>query len=151
MLGKIAAELGKYGNRTDHVFVLGEDIGYPTTNNNSTNPSSNESLDSFLGGETDKRSLAPNHPANICKYIICNDKTHGKKEPYQALENGIDDEVGLENDEEKGHMRPTELRELIGISPRRQRHNEKHEAYGAKVNRNRRRGKEMCGKLTDEI
>jgi len=129
MLGKIAAELGKYGNRTDHVFVLGEDIGYPTTNNNSTNPSSNESLDSFLRGETDKRSPAPKHAANIRKYIIRDDETHRKKQPYQALENGVDDKVGLENNEEKGHMRPTELRELIGISARRQRHNEKHEAY----------------------
>ena len=125
----MAGELGNYGNRTDHVFVLGEDIGYPTTNNNGTNPSSNEPLDSFLRGETDKRSLAPNHAANIRKYIICNDETHRKKQPYQALENGVDDKVGLENDEEKGHMRPTELRELICISAGGQRHNEKHEAY----------------------
>jgi hypothetical protein len=119
---------GGYGNRTDHVLVLGEDIGYSTANDNCTNPSSNEPLDSLFGRKTDKRGFSPNHAANICKDIICNDETDRKKEPNQPLENRVDDEMSLENDEKKSHMRPTELRELIGIRPRRQRHHKKHKS-----------------------
>jgi hypothetical protein len=121
-----------YLDRTDHIFILGEEPSDPAPNDNRTNPSSNESLDRLLGRKTNKGRPSPNHAANIGKDIVCDDETNRKKEPNESLENGVDNKVGLENDKEEGHVRPAELGELICIRPRCQRHHEKHKSYTPK-------------------
>jgi len=78
---------GEYGDRTDHVFEFGEDVGYSSADDDSTDPSSDKAFDGFLWRESYKRCASPYHPTDICENIVCNDETNRQEKPNQPLEN----------------------------------------------------------------
>ena len=117
-----------YSYRTDHVLEFCQDISYSTADDDGADPSSDKPFDCFLWGETDKRSSSPYHSTDICENVVRDDETNWKEEPDQSLKDRIDNEMRLEDDEEKCHVSPTELRKLIGIRSRRQCHDKEHEA-----------------------
>lgn len=78
---------GEYGDWTDHVFEFGEDVGYSSTDDHGTDPSSNKSFDGFLWRESYKWCAPPYDSTNICEDIVCNDKTDRQEKPNQSFEN----------------------------------------------------------------
>lgn len=54
-------------------------------------------------------------PADVCKHIVCDDKTDWNQEPVDTLEKIVDDEMSLANDQDQSHVGEAELAELESV------------------------------------
>lgn len=115
-----------YSDRADKIPAAHHQVGYAVPKYDSENPCANESFYGFLGGQLDELGATERDPADVGEDIIGDYKTCGKEEPYQALEDVVHDEVSLHHDDQKGHVRPCELRELESEVASFQGRNEEH-------------------------
>lgn len=99
-------------HRTDEILVPHHHIGQPISDDDGKDPCANEPLDRLVRRQLDERGPSKDLSANVGKDIVRDDKARGQQKPDQALEDVVDDEMGLHNDQAEGHMRPRELREL---------------------------------------
>ena len=72
-------------------------------------PATNKSLDSFLGRQLDKGSLAPEESENVRPDIVGNDERDGQEEPDQTFKDVVDNEVRLADNQQERHMGPCKL------------------------------------------
>lgn len=72
-------------------------------------------FDSLLWAEFDKLCSPKRDTANVCKDVVCDDKTRWQEEPNHALKDVVHDEMCLHNDQVQGHVSPGELRKLESI------------------------------------
>ena len=79
----------------DHVIELTEKSAPHDGENDCTQKGADETLDCFLRRELDKRCTAHGDATDVCEDIITDDEGCGDKEPDQALENIVHDEVAI--------------------------------------------------------
>ena len=75
-------------------------------------PGADEALDRLLGRQLDQLSTAKGDTADIGKDVIADDERRRQEEPDHALKDVVHDEVGLDDDEVEGHVRPGKVGEL---------------------------------------
>lgn len=91
-------------------------------------PGAEEALPRLLGGDLDQLVAAEGDAAEVCEDVVCYDHGNGQDEPDEALEDVVDDKVGLADNEEEGHVRPGKLGELELVVALLQREDEEDEA-----------------------
>lgn len=93
----------------DHVWISQEQRRKEHAKDDGHDPATNKSLNSFLGRQLDKRSLAPEEAENVRPDIVGNDERDGQEEPDQTLKDIVDNEVTLADNQQERHMGPCKL------------------------------------------
>lgn len=96
----------------DEVLVLHEDAGQQEGPDEGAEPGAGETLDGLLGGQLDELGAAEGDAADVGEDVVGDDERGGEEEPDHALEDVVHGEVGLDDDEVQGHVRPGEVGEL---------------------------------------
>lgn len=113
----------------DEELVLGEEVGRQDAPDDGEEPGAEEALPRLLGGDLDQLVAAKGDAAEVGEDVVCYDHGYGQDEPDEALEDVVDDKVGLADDEEEGHVRPGKLGELELVVTLLQREDEEDEAW----------------------
>lgn len=116
-------------DRADEVLVAHQNVGHEVAEDDGANPSTEETLNSLLGGQLNQLCASEGDTADVSEDIIGDDQRGGKEEPNHALEDVVHHEVGLHNNEVQCHMGPGELGKLKSVVTLLQRSNEEHKAY----------------------
>ena len=82
------------------------------TPDNGEEPCAEESLPCLLGRDLDEGCPSKGNTTEVGPDVVCDDHRNWQNEPDETLEDVVDNEVGLSDDEEKGHVGPCELGEL---------------------------------------
>ena len=96
-------------------------------------PGADETLDGLLGRQLDELGAAKGDAADVGEDVVGDDESGGEEEPDHALEDVVHDEVGLEDDEVEGHVRPGEVGELELVVAGLEGCDEKDEAWEAEL------------------
>jgi len=100
------------GGGANKVFRAHENVGEEDAEQDRHDPSADEAFNGLLGGELDELGATESDTADVGKNVVGDDESGGQEEPNHALKDIVHDEVSLNVDEEQGHVRPGELREL---------------------------------------
>lgn len=119
-----------YGYRANKIWVSHQDVGEEHSHDNRPTPCSDETLDGLLRAQLDKLGTSKKHTADVGKNIVGNNKRSGKEEPDHALKDVVDNEMGFNNDDVQGHVRPGELGKLELVVAFLERTNKKDETCG---------------------
>jgi hypothetical protein len=95
--------------------MLEHEFGQEVAEDDGKDPSAEKAFQSLLRRQLDELGSAKGNTTQIGEYVIGDDESGGKEEPDHALEDVVDDEVGLNHNEVKGHMGPSELGELMSV------------------------------------
>lgn len=96
----------------DEVLGAHQDVGQHGAPEDGHDPGADEALNRLLGGELDQLCLAEGDAAYVGEDVVADDERGGQEEPEHALEDIVHDEVGLDDDEVEGHVRPGKVGEL---------------------------------------
>ncbi|KAJ8104906.1 hypothetical protein OPT61_g10502 [Boeremia exigua] len=96
----------------DEVLVLAQEVRGQHAPDDGEEPGAQEALPGLLGGDLDQLVAAKGDAAEVGEDVVGDDHGDGQDEPDEALEDVVDDKVGLADDEEEGHVGPGELGEL---------------------------------------
>jgi hypothetical protein len=102
----------KVVDRADEVLVLRQEVGDGDTPDNGEKPCAQETLPRLLRRDLNQRCSSKGNTAEVCEDVVGDDHGNGQNEPDEALKDVVDDEVCLSDDEEEGHVGPSELGEL---------------------------------------
>lgn len=116
------------GNGANKILEAAENKNKKETHKDCADPGTNKSLDSFFGRDLDERSVAKGDTTKIGKDIISDYQSGWDKEPKDSGENVVNNEMGLDYDQKKGHMGDTELSKLESVMIFFQRGDEEDEA-----------------------
>lgn len=92
-------------------------------------PTTNESLDGFLGRQLDQGGLTHKESENVRPNVVSNDQRNGQKEPNKSLKDVVDNKVTLTDDQQERHVSPCKLRELEAVVAFLQVRHKEHETY----------------------
>lgn len=118
-----------YVDGADEVLGSRHDVCQEHGEQNSHDPSTNETLDCLLGGELDELRASKCHSADVREDVVGDDQRCGKEEPDHALKDVVHDEVCLNDDEVQSHVCPCEVGELESVVTSLKRCDEEDEAY----------------------
>ncbi len=96
----------------DEVLGAHQDVGQHDAPEDGHDPGSDEALDRLLGRQLDQLGAAEGDAADVGEDVVADDERGGQEEPDHALEDVVHDEVGLDDDQVEGHVRPGEVGEL---------------------------------------
>ena len=102
----------KVVDRTDEELVLRKEMSCEDAPDNGKEPGAEETFPRLLGRDLDQLMAAEGDAAEVGEDVVCDYHGDGQDEPDEAFEDVVDDEVGLADDEEEGHVGPGELGEL---------------------------------------
>jgi hypothetical protein len=103
-------------------------VGQTNTPKDSKEPSAQEAFPGLFRRDLNERCPSKGNSAKVCKYVIRYHHRYRQDEPYEALEDIVNDKVGLSDDQEESHMRPGKLGELELVMALLQRIYEEDEA-----------------------
>lgn len=99
-------------NRANKVLGSHHQVDEDQSPKDRHDPGADETLHRLLGGQLDELRTTKGDTADVGKDVVGDDESGGDEEPDHALEDVVHDEVGLEDDEVQGHVRPGEVGEL---------------------------------------
>lgn len=112
----------------DEELVLREEVGCDDGPDDGEEPGADEALPGLLGRDLDQLVPPEGDAAEVGEDVVGYDHGQGQDEPDEALEDVVDDEVGLADNEEQGHVGPCELGELELVVALLQREDKEDEA-----------------------
>lgn len=116
---------------TDEVLVAGGEVGENNTPKDGEEPRAKKPLPCLLGRNLNQWCAPKCDATEVGKNIVCDDHGRGQDEPDEALENVVDDEMGLTDNEKQGHVCPGKLGELKLVVAFLQGGDEEDESYRA--------------------
>ena len=118
-----------YIDRADEKLRSRHEVCHCYTQKHSEEPCSEKSFPSLLGRDLDQGCSPKGDTAEVGEDVVGHNQGDWHEEPNVTFENIVDDEMGLSNDQEQGHVRPGELAELELVMALLQRRYEEDEAY----------------------
>lgn len=115
-------------DRADEVLVPHKQVRQAIAEKDGEDPCADKTLNRLLGRKLDELRASKRNAADISEDIVGNDERGGDEEPDQTLEDVVHDEVSLDDQEEEGHVRPSEHGELELVVSLLQGDDEEHEA-----------------------
>ena len=103
---------GTHIDRADEVLVAGQEMGETNAPDDGEDPGAQKSLPCFLRRDLNQGGASKSDATEVGKDVVCDNHGYGQDEPVEALEDVVDDKVGLADNQEEGHVRPGELGEL---------------------------------------
>ena len=97
------------------VLVSHQYVRHGKSEDDRTNPRSDEALNSLLRRELDELGTAEGNATNVGENVVGNNQGCWEEKPDHPLENVVHDEMGLYDDQVKSHVRPSELGELEAV------------------------------------
>lgn len=120
-----------YIDRADEVLGSHHQAGEQHGKHDRHDPSAYETLDRLLGRQLDELRATKGDTADVGEDVIGNNEGGGQEEPDHAFEDVVHNEVGLADDEVKGHMRPGEVGKLELVVAGLERRDEEDKAWSA--------------------
>lgn len=117
----------------DEVVESVQEDGEDDSPDDGTDPGAEETLDGLLGRNGNELVLSKGDSTQVGENVVGNDETSGHKEPEETLEDVVDDEVGLDNAKQNGHVGQAELGELEPVVVLFQRRHKEHKAQNVQT------------------
>ena len=99
----------------DKVLISHHQICQSEAKYNGKEPRADKALHGLFRRYLYQLSAAESNTADVCEDIIGDDEGDWQKEPDHALEDIVNDKMGLQHNKEKGEMGPGELGELEAV------------------------------------
>lgn len=115
-------------DRADEVLGSHHEVAEQHAENDSHDPSANKAFHGLLGRKLDELGATKGNTADVCPDIVGDDESGGEEEPDHAFKDVVHDEVGLDDDQVEGHVRPRKVGELELVVAGLERGDEEDEA-----------------------
>ena len=99
-------------DRANEILGAHQDVGQAKSEDDSENPSTNETFDGLFGTDLDELGATKGDATDVGEDVVGNDKSGREEEPDHALEDVVHDEMSLDDNQVKSHVSPGELLEL---------------------------------------
>ena len=113
---------------TDEEVALAQEVAESEGEEDGGDAAAHEALPRLLRAELDQRGAAHEEAEHVGHDVVHDDHHDGQDVPDEALEQVLDDQVGLRHHDQEGDVRPREQRELAHVVALHQRQDEPHEA-----------------------